>query len=537
MSITVDEAIEKLFELYLTDNWSRTLDRQAVRAERFESFSTWAWAWIDGHSEEWFADPARFEGYNGRRVRHYAGGSFNSWYVTTDSYYGIYLPQILPNREVTGTPLKEALASLHASLPKQVTTRVVKGGLYIVSDSPIYAEVVGKMRKIRVEGHGKDRYIGTRTLERAIADASDMRNERLSRLRLSMKQRLNTPATPKKPVRSGMGNIDIFLSKIAQAKGTKELVIGNFSVPPRGVASSRPFGMEIEVAGALGVKRQPGWGSKSDGSLHSAYDDHREEHFNNLDMDRYGGYKDTGAYFVTGCPVCDVMKQHAGDHETREFVSPILNSFHSEGLRKMIDQIVTQPQNDSAGVHVHVAVDDLNVKQIGSLVYGYSVIEPIIEASYQRTKREYCQRRDTEELSEIGRSIKRLLALGDSDARQAIYAGDRYVTLNLCAINDHSTVEFRAMGPVYDYEYLIKWAYFCREMVNVAKAGVTPSEWNRVKDFGGLLALFIRKGKETVDTQLSQLTAESIKKLMDRNVDMIDWSQDGAGLAAVGGEI
>lgn len=86
--------------------------------------------------------------------------------------------------------------------------------------------------------------------------------------------------------------------------------------------------------------------------------------------------------------------------------------------------------------------------------------------------------------------------------------GDRYVTLNLQSLNRHGTVEFRAMGPVYDYDYLVRWAMFCREMVNIAKAGVTAKEWNSVNSWADLTALFAKYGKEYIRTVIDSLGGE-----------------------------
>jgi hypothetical protein len=82
-------------------------------------------------------------------------------------------------------------------------------------------------------------------------------------------------------------------------------------------------------------------------------------------------------------------------------------------------------------------------------------------------------------------------------AGQNVYTGDRYHSVNLQSLSSHTTIEFRAMGPVYEYEYLIRWAYFVREMVNVAKANVPVKRWTSVKTFADVIAIFAEYGKET----------------------------------------
>lgn len=49
---------------------------------------------------------------------------------------------------------------------------------------------------------------------------------------------------------------------------------------------------------------------------------------------------------------------------------------------------------------------------------------------------------------------------------------ERYQTVNICSLRSHGTIEFRAMGNVYDYETLVRWAHFLRELINMAKRGV-----------------------------------------------------------------
>jgi hypothetical protein len=53
------------------------------------------------------------------------------------------------------------------------------------------------------------------------------------------------------------------------------------------------------------------------------------------------------------------------------------------------------------------------------------------------------------------------------------------------------------MGPKYDYEHLIRWAYFCREMVNLAKADVPQKVWTGIRTIEDLIVTFSKYGKET----------------------------------------
>ena len=305
-----------------------------------------------------------------------------------------------------------------------------------------------------------------------------------------------------------------------------------------GFASSRRWGIEIESGGARGIAAPKGWKRKGDGSLRSAWEGWVNDgslgdipipggevyiepqncptgvnHAYDVYNTEAGGYDliDTydpdcgqcGRWIMAEAgvaPIGHVFKQQNDDRA--EFVSPILGSMHSKGLESLLTEVVTQPQNDSAGVHVHVEATDLTPKQLGSLVYGYDRIEGLIESSYRRTKREYCKLRSDKSTLEVLKKSKTAARLLD------VPAGDRYVTLNLCSLSAHGTVEFRAMGNVYDYEYLSRWAMFCREMVNIAKAGVTAKEWNSVQSWADVTALFAKYGKEYIRAVMDTMGEE-----------------------------
>lgn len=343
---------------------------------------------------------------------------------------------------------------------------------------------------------------------------------------------------------------------------TEETLMGKLPLAPHGTLSSRTWGIEVESGGARGVEAPKGYTRKGDGSLRSAYqgqtyttfieparcpaeahrdviyewiegsgdqyvrdadgvaqtDEHGEFVVNPEYVPGHYGYRANPNYVDRTTPCADCGQQtvtasrdQGGD--TAEFVSGILKSVHSRGLARLTYELSKNPQNDTAGVHVHVGVSDLNARQIGSLVYGYDRIEPLIEASYQREKREYCQLRSAQELLQIMRSAK------TATSKDGLTRGERYVTLNLQALDAHGTVEFRAMGPVYDYDYLVRWAMFCREMVEVSKTA-TPKDWNRVNNWNDLMALFAKKGKEYKAAAFNQVSASQITE--EITPDLVD---------------
>jgi hypothetical protein len=284
-------------------------------------------------------------------------------------------------------------------------------------------------------------------------------------------------------------NLERYLSK---RKGdlkwdvVKDDVISTFPIAGHGTKSSRTWGIEVESGGARGIGAPEYWDRKGDSSLYSAYSD---------DEDDYN---------------------EDGGGDCGEFVSPILHSFHSRGLETLVEKLQTQPQNDSAGIHVHVGAKDLTARQIGGLVFAYEMIEPLIETSYMRENREYCKNRRIDETMAILKASKSTKYKtynewqqsedydrneGSSYSRNSnghyIPAGDRYVSLNLHALDAHKTVEFRAMGPRYEYAPLIQWAHFCREMVNLAAKDVPSREWSAVRSFDDVKIIFAKYGVET----------------------------------------
>lgn len=327
-----------------------------------------------------------------------------------------------------------------------------------------------------------------------------------------------------------------------QAKESSRLVIPELPFVPHGLASSRRWGIEIESAGARGVVAPAGWARKRDGSLRSAYDGYTEvqtfepydEEVTSLrtwsdceNAERHNPYTmvhdEARDEWVPGlrqdylpvseCSSCGLhtatvrrepqtIRHTRRDDDCAEFVSPILTSMHSNGLEEVLNGVKVQPQNDTAGVHVHVESSDLSKAQIATVVYAYGMIEPWLLSSYQRETREYCKQRSASDVLDYARSAKS----GGGSHR----AGDRYLSVNLNALTAHGTIEFRSMGPVYDYEYLVRWAMFCREIVNMVKAGATVAEFGHAAStWEGMLELMLKYGKEYARAVVYEATGET----------------------------
>lgn len=271
---------------------------------------------------------------------------------------------------------------------------------------------------------------------------------------------------------------------------------------PHGTRASRRWGIEVETGAGRNLRPSPaGWEYKDDGSLESAYGD-TYIHPNDCDeawahdvsshMDWIttpGGHEhqvfNADDYIdPRDCDYCGGDEDWGDDDDCVEAVSPILTSFHSRGLEQICEDLEPHPTTTSAGIHVHVEANDLTSDQLRTLLFAYDQVEHIIEESYRREERGYCRRRSARELLAMLR--------GNSPDMPR---GERYVTVNLNSLNYHGTVEFRAMGPVYNYDYLIRWAMFCREMVNAATK-TRPGHWTKVRTWDDLTAMLNQYGVE-----------------------------------------
>lgn len=305
----------------------------------------------------------------------------------------------------------------------------------------------------------------------------------------------------------------------AKKQHTSEIHISKMPVLPAGSPSSRRWGIEVETGAARLVEQVPdGWRNISDGSLYSAYDgeyidpedcEYADEHQEEIEVrvvatDQILMIDNPDYVDPADCDSCG--EQDGGDsNDCREFVSPILTSVHSDGLRQLTDYLEPGPVTSSAGLHVHVEAEGLTASQVRELVMGYDAIEWLIEASYQREERGYCKRRSARELLSFARSVK----ANPSQRVQDIRKGDRYVTVNLQALDEHGTIEFRAMGPVYNYDHLTKWATFCREMVNAAGRGARAAEFAKVRNWDDLIRIFQKYGVEVAQATQSPVSVET----------------------------
>lgn len=270
---------------------------------------------------------------------------------------------------------------------------------------------------------------------------------------------------------------------------------------PQGTPASRTWGIEVETVRAHMTDRPAGWESEYDGSLNGS----------------------DGGECNCDCDECyegDHCDNHSDDcyynseGESREFVSPVLNSFNSAGLRKICEDLGDNEDDTSPGIHVHVGANDLTVTDVARLLTAYSAVEPLLVPLYHREVRNYCKEMSSENVQWWLRAArKHLTDTGRIPLPVDLchnQPADRYQDVNVQALSKHGTIEFRAMGPFYNYDHLVRWAWFVREMVNVSKLGLPQTTWTRCRSLTDVINVLRKYGSEApLDKQFDNInTAE-----------------------------
>lgn len=290
------------------------------------------------------------------------------------------------------------------------------------------------------------------------------------------------------------------------AKGDE--ILASFStIPmlPAGTPSSRTWGIEVEVVQDNLVSSRPsGWKRTGDGSLEGINDN------------------DDG-YCDCGCDDCD-DGSHCGYDEcqgdnsgnTAEYVSPILRSFNSAGLRSLCNDLDGTEVNTTPGIHIHVGADGLNPADIARLLAAYSAISPFIWPLMERETRNYCRDVTTDNIAYWLGKAREWRNTRHSGTEPWVswnvvlsavneQPDDRYRDINLQALHAHGTVEFRAMGPIYNYDRLVRWAWLCREMMNISKIDIPQSAWTNIRSMADIVRLLRQFGMEQLPENATKL--------------------------------
>ena len=168
-----------------------------------------------------------------------------------------------------------------------------------------------------------------------------------------------------------------------------------------------------------------------------------------------------------------------------ELVSPILQGYN--GLREVHAMLKTLEDLDcnvdeSCGLHIHLDGESLSyraVKQLTSLYVKYeSTIDSILPRSRRNNSncKSMCGQRwgsrdYGQEAPRLERLAQRFDLIESATVREELLGifRDRFIRLNLEALHDHGTVEFRQHGGTLNFEKTIHWIILCMSMRRRAK--------------------------------------------------------------------
>ena len=263
-----------------------------------------------------------------------------------------------------------------------------------------------------------------------------------------------------------------------------------------GTPSSRTWGIEVETVRADQTRRPAGWQDVYDGSLPE------------------GGCECSCDSCYDG-DHCDDRDYCSNGTESREFVSPVLNSYNSDGLRRLCTDLGDHEESTAPGIHVHVGAGDLTVTDVARLLFAYGAIAPLLKPLYHRAEFGYCHEMQGNNVQWWLSAVKSWLRTDGSIPNPRNICeqqpASRYQDVNLHSLAKHGTIEFRSMGPFYNYDHLVRWAWLVREMVNVSKLGLDQRLWTACKSLTDVIELLRKYGSEMpLDKELTNIITNDL---------------------------
>lgn len=301
---------------------------------------------------------------------------------------------------------------------------------------------------------------------------------------------------------------------------------------PSNAKASRGWGIELEVIDAGNVHEPDSKNFRNPGKLLTA-----------KQVDAAPGWKKVRDGSLTNL---------IGDglwYDPWEFVSPILKTTFDVGLEYLCSQIDKTFNYHKAGVHVHVSASTLpksrgdkpetmDTLHVGRVLELYTMISPLLTPILERKTMKFCEPYDLEEWTTGWRGQDypaKYAKLSPKDPRynirghgghptdaaenvrlrMALYAKPqgpdplhpnqpahdnthRYREVNLESLAKYGTIEFRAMGAVYRYDHLVKWAWLCREIVNFAASDMSLAPFRSMRTLDEVLDFIRATAVETL---------------------------------------
>lgn len=153
-----------------------------------------------------------------------------------------------------------------------------------------------------------------------------------------------------------------------------------------------------------------------------------------------------------------------------EMTTPVLAQ-----MKEMWDENKARVKNSpNAGVHIHINCSDLTVTQLFNYISLYLVVEELLVRSCgnDRVGNLFCLRAvDAEYLIEVIQEAVR-------ESKLDLFHTDdlRYASINLKALGDYGSIEFRAWRSDGDLEGIAWWAGLLQHLKHLAKVVDNPSQ-------------------------------------------------------------
>lgn len=181
------------------------------------------------------------------------------------------------------------------------------------------------------------------------------------------------------------------------------------------------FGVEIEIEGEnLVPLEDPHWTTKKDGSLRGAFPEQAAEYV---------------------------------------FKKPLSYDKVRPALESLADCLKDSKLNFSfrTSVHVHVNVQDMNMTQVLNFIYAYLLVEePLMNfCGDERIGNRFCLRLSDAE--GLVNTLNRMMERGDDALRAIEEEAVRYAAVNVAALRNYGSLEFRGMRGNLDVDILTTW--------------------------------------------------------------------------------
>lgn len=180
---------------------------------------------------------------------------------------------------------------------------------------------------------------------------------------------------------------------------------------------------------------------------------------------------DDDGYHHHAKPYWRVTDDGSVSNEGNELVSPILKvgEKHFTDTKKAVSSLnhAGGQVDRSCGLHVHHSVKGKDVKDIAETVAHYSLFQPLINQILPPSRHDAGFARAMFDATRWYNQVLRRDTM--SQLIQEGYQFGRYHAINLQALGDHRTLEFRQHSGTLNHKKVTNWVRFTRALMDIAK--------------------------------------------------------------------